>query len=231
MIMFYLICLLFFTSQLNIIEGANNECTYFQYNSSMYRVNSLTNTSTETWQDLKDICKASGGYLMCITTSGELQFVLDRLNMSCSGHRFGIGLSRQPDLEINVDANWKCEGDGTTLDTKLTPWADNDDKVPIGTFAGTRIMTNAENLRDINTRIEFAKRNDGYICEYDTVLFQTVTLSGGVNDWKMSPIRCAQQCRRRYDCQGFHVDAAGCQLRYKPNNDETNHYNKIIYHL
>ncbi|XP_071961554.1 uncharacterized protein [Antedon mediterranea] len=229
--MFYFICLLFFTLRMSITKGEDNECSYFQYKSSVYKVNRFTNSSsTETWHDLKDICKASGGYLMCITTSDELQFVVDRLNKSsCSGYRFGIGLSRQAGLRRDVDANWKCEGDSTTLDTKITPWANENPSRSDGDDAGIRIMSDTGYLRDIKVIGPFSDRNDGYICEYDLVGLFVTSLPGDVTAGvKMSPIRCALQCFRKNDCQRFHVDtAAGCQLR----TNEINDYKKISYRM
>ncbi|XP_071960317.1 uncharacterized protein [Antedon mediterranea] len=122
---------------------------------------------------------------MCITTSDELQFVLDRLKTSCSG-KFGIGLSRQAGLRSDVDANWKCEGDGTTLDTQMTPWANGNPSKSDDDAAGTRIMSDSATLRDINPLKPFAQSNDGYICEYDLVV--VTSLPGDVTlDTKMTP--------------------------------------------
>ncbi|XP_033111489.1 uncharacterized protein LOC117112511 [Anneissia japonica] len=193
----------------------------FQYKWSEYNVGLLE--QKEIWSDLKKICASSSGYLASFTTVDEFDAVLDYIRNNYPGGMYVIGLSRQADLDRNVDANWKWET-GEEFHSSIQ-WGGRDPDLNSSTQCATRIATITGLLFDIPaTTLNPAFRSKGYICEYNSLYFQSLKNRGVTMD--ASYMRCALRCLRQTECQGFHVNDAGCQIEKEINDDSKGHYAK-----
>ncbi|XP_033105326.1 uncharacterized protein LOC117107699 [Anneissia japonica] len=198
----------------------------FQYKWSEYNVGLLG--KKEIWSDLKKICESSGGYLASFTTVDEVVAVLDYIKNRTNypDGKYEIGLSRQAGLPRNVDANWKWET-GEEFRSSIQ-WAVLEPTLSRSKKCGARIDISTGLLFDIPaTDINPNVQSKGYICEYDSLYFQSVKNRGVTRD--ASYMRCALRCLRQTECQGFHVNDAGCQIEKEINDDSKRHYAKIVY--
>ncbi|XP_071953202.1 uncharacterized protein [Antedon mediterranea] len=202
------------------------------YKWSRYVITTLRYETIMTWSDAKATCESSGGYLASLLTSGEVTAVLDYVNTVFKEGIYAIGLSRQAGLG-NEDTNWKWET-GQDFDSSIA-WNPEDPGTSREVIAGTRIDTKGMMLLDIDVTADLNSNSDGYICEQDTsVYFQFVEPRGvnsGVSEFgvKMTVkyMRCALQCLRKDNCQGFHIDtSAGCQIEEDVNKYNERHYLK-----
>ncbi|XP_033112373.1 uncharacterized protein LOC117113194 [Anneissia japonica] len=180
------------------------------------------------WLYLKNICESSSGYLASITTADELAYVLEYMK-DFPASSYAVGLSRQAGYDRHVDGNWKWET-GEAFDSSITPWGSSQPNVIDSKLVGVRIqIDNGYNgLNDKRaTKIDIY----GCICEFDLpIYFQSVENRGVTRPMDASYMRCAMRCRRQTECQGFHIDDAGCQLEDGVNDDNKRQYGKITYH-
>ncbi|XP_071953204.1 macrophage mannose receptor 1-like [Antedon mediterranea] len=201
----------------------------FLHKRSRYILTTLHSGTTMTWSDAKADCASSGGYLASLLTNDEVTAVLEHVNSVHKGI-YAIGLSRQVGLG-NEDTNWKWET-GQDFDSSIA-WNPEDPGTSREVIAGTRIDTKGMMLLDVDATADLNSNSDGYICEQDmSVYFQSAEPRGvnsGVSEFgvKMTVeyMRCALQCLRKDNCQGFHIDtSAGCQIE-----EGVNKYNERRY--
>ncbi|XP_033120969.1 uncharacterized protein LOC117120070 [Anneissia japonica] len=163
----------------------------FQYKCSEYNVGLIE--QKEIWSDLKKICESSGGYLASFTTVDEFDAVLDYIRNNYPDGMYEIGLSRQAGLDRNVDANWKWET-GEEFRSSIQ-WGGSDPDLSSSKQCGARIEMTTGLLWDIPaTNKNPNAKSEGYICEYDSLYFQSVKNRGVTMD--ASYMRCALRCLR-----------------------------------
>ncbi|XP_033114268.1 uncharacterized protein LOC117114689 [Anneissia japonica] len=168
-------------------------------------------------------CESSRGYLASLTTAEELNAVLDYMVKKYNYGKYVIGLSRQAGLNRSVDENWKWET-GEVFNSSYIPWVPSQPNENSKNSAGIRIDITSGKILDHPPTTYFGAK--GYICEYDHLYFQSVKNRGVTMDALV--MRCALRCQRHAECQGFHIDDAGCQIEEEMNDDAKRHYDKII---
>ncbi|XP_033112361.1 uncharacterized protein LOC117113185 [Anneissia japonica] len=180
-----------------------------------------------TWLNLKHTCESSSGYLASITTADELAAVLEYMNDFPVGF-YAIGLSLQAGYDRHVDGNWKWET-GEAFDSSIITWGPSQPDGGTSKFLGVRVKIDDgyKGLYDLTATTRIIDR---YICEFDLpIYFQSVENRGVTRPMDASYMRCAMRCRRQTECQGFHIDDAGCQLEDGVNDDNKRQYSKITY--
>ncbi|XP_033113477.1 uncharacterized protein LOC117114054 [Anneissia japonica] len=203
-------------------------CPNFQYQWSQYTVGLIDHEQNQSWLDAKYICESSRGYLASITTTDEVAAVLGYMRMNYTDGRYAIGLSRQANLsqDISLPANWKWET-GEDFYANIQ-WDSNQPNINNTLQAGVRIDIKTSKILDMRANNPIKNKNTkGYICEFDSLYFQSTEPRGVITN--ASYIRCALRCLRQKECRGFHLDDAGCQIKTGLNGDPKRHYSKVIY--
>ncbi|XP_071953260.1 uncharacterized protein [Antedon mediterranea] len=189
--------------------------SHFQYMWSEYTVNILYGNDQQTWLDVKVNCETSGGYLACLTSTDELDAVIEYVNINHPTENYAIGLSREAGLNKKVNENWKWET-GEVFDGSIQ-WLDHrsSSTAPIfgkGQQCGVAISISERAIRDIKTSTRLINgQTVGYICERG--VRKTRGLYRFHNHSRISMdvgyLRCALQCLKLEACHGFYLDVAG----------------------